>query len=92
MLKRRAKRRYLSIMHVGTAVDAVNSIAKRHAELFGSVATERASIRLMRSNENMAIVKCRLEQLNSILAAIALTDPPAVTLGISGSIKQLTKG
>ena len=91
VLRRRAKRRYLSIMHGGPAADAVNSIVKRHAELFGSVATERAGIRLMRSNKNMAIVKCRLSQLDSVLATVALTDPSVVTLGISGSIKQLTK-
>ena len=78
-------------MHGGSAVDAVNLIVKRHAELFGSVATERAGIRLMRSNDSLTVIKCRLEQLDSVLAIIALTEPPAVTLGISGSIKQLTK-
>ena len=91
MLRRRAKRRYLSLMHGGQAVDVVNSIVKRHAELFGSVATERAGIRLMRSNDTMTIIKCRLEQLDSVLATVALTDPPVLTLGESGSIKQLTK-
>jgi RNase P/RNase MRP subunit POP5 len=78
-------------MHSGQAVDVVNSIVKRHADLFGSVATERAGIRLMRSNDTMTIIKCRLEQLDSVLATIALTDPPILTLGTSGSIKQLTK-
>lgn len=91
VLRRRAKRRYLSIMHGGSAVDVVSSIAKRHAELFGSIATERAGIRLMRSNDTMTIIKCRLEQLDSVLATVALTDPPVLTLGTSGSIKQLTK-
>jgi RNase P/RNase MRP subunit POP5 len=91
VLRRRAKRRYLSITHGGSAVDVVNSIVKRHAELFGSVATERAGIRLMRSNDSLAIIKCRLEQLDSVLATIALTDPPAMTWSISGSIKRLTK-
>ncbi len=91
MLRRRAKRRYLSIMHSGQAVDAVNSIEKRHTELFGSISTERAGIRLMRSDSSMAIIKCRLEQLDSVLTAIALADPPIVTLGNSGSIRQLTK-
>jgi RNase P/RNase MRP subunit POP5 len=63
---------------------------ERHAELFGSVATERAGIRLMRSNDSFTVIKCRLEQLDSVLATIALTEPPVVTLGISGSIKELT--
>jgi len=91
VLRRRAKRRYLSLMHGGSAVDVVNSIVKRHADLFGSVATERAGIRLIRSNDTMTIIKCRLEQLDNVLATIALTDPPVLTLGTSGSIKQLTK-
>jgi len=91
VLRRRAKRRYLSIMHGGPAADIVCLIIKRHAELFGSIATERAGMRLMRSDGSMAIIKCRLEQLDSVLATIALVDPPMVTLGSSGSIKQLTK-
>jgi RNase P/RNase MRP subunit POP5 len=76
-------------MHGGQADDAVNLIVKRHAELFGSIATARAGIRLMRSGGSTAIIKCRLEQVDSVFTAIALADPPAVTLGNSGSIKQL---
>jgi RNase P/RNase MRP subunit POP5 len=88
MLNRRAKRRYLSVMHSGQASDAVNAITKRCSELFGSIAAEKAAIRLVKSND-ATIVKCRLDQLDSVLVAIALTDPPAVTLDMSGSMKQL---
>jgi RNase P/RNase MRP subunit POP5 len=91
MLKRRSKRRYLSIMHSGEANDSVNAIIKRFSELFGSIATEKAGIRLVQSSTNEAIIKCRLEQLNNVLVAIALTDPPAVTVDMSGSIKQLQR-
>jgi RNase P/RNase MRP subunit POP5 len=94
MLKRRSKRRYLSIMHSGEAndsVNAVNAIIERFYELFGSIATEKAGIRLVRSSTNEAIIKCRLEQLNNVLVAIALTDPPAVTVDMSGSIKKLQR-
>ena len=76
-------------MHDGPNVDLVNSILKRHLELFGSIATERAGIRLMRSNDNMSIIKCRLDQVESVLATIALIDIQVLTLGTSGSIKQL---
>jgi RNase P/RNase MRP subunit POP5 len=94
MLKRRSKRRYVSIMHDGEANDSVNAIIKRFSELFGSIATEKAAIRLVRSNANQTIIKCRLEELDNVLVAISLTDPPAVTIDISGSIKriQLRKG
>jgi RNase P/RNase MRP subunit POP5 len=89
MLKRRSKRRYVTIMHDGKANDSVNAIIKRFCELFGSIATEKAAIRLVRSNANQTIIKCRLEELDNVLVAITLTDPPAVTLDMSGSIKRL---
>jgi RNase P/RNase MRP subunit POP5 len=88
MLNRRARRRYLSVMYAGQAGDVVNAITKRCSELFGSVAAEKAAIRLVKSND-VTIIKCRLDQLDSVLAAIALTNPPVVTLDMSGSIKQL---
>jgi RNase P/RNase MRP subunit POP5 len=89
MLKRRSKRRYVSIMHYGEANDLVNAIIKRFAELFGSIATEKAAIRLVRSNTNQTIIKCRLEELDNVLVAITLTEPPAVTVDMSGSIKRI---
>jgi RNase P/RNase MRP subunit POP5 len=91
MLKRRSKRRYLCIMHSGEANDSVNAVIRRFSELFGSIATEKAAIRLVRSSTNEAIIKCRLEQLNNVLVAISLTDPPAVTVDMSGSIRRLQR-
>jgi RNase P/RNase MRP subunit POP5 len=77
-------------MHAGQAGDMVNAIAKRCSELFGSIAAEKAGIRLVKSN-GVTIIKCRLDQLDNVLAAIVLTDPPAVTLDMSGSIRQLQR-
>lgn len=94
VLNRRAKRRYLSIMHTAPANEAVNTIIKRCSDLFGSVATENAAIRLIKSennNNSITIIKCRLNQLENVLVAIALSDPPIVTLDMSGSIKQLKR-
>ena len=91
MLNRRTKRRYLSLMHGGQAIDAVDSIVKRCDELFGSIATQKAAIRMMRSDGNITQIKCSLEQLNSVLVSIALTDPPVLTLGMSGSMKRLLR-
>lgn len=88
MLRRRAKRRYLSILHGGQATDAVDLITKRCSELFGSVSAEQASIRLVRSGD-VTVIKCRLAQLDHVLAAIALSNPPVLSLGMSGSVKQL---
>ena len=91
MLKRRAKRRYLSILQAEQANDAVNAIAKRCSELFGSVGTEKAAIRLVKSEGSTTIIKCRLDQLDNVLVAIALADPPVVTMDMSGSIKRLQR-
>jgi RNase P/RNase MRP subunit POP5 len=89
MLKRRSKRRYLSIMHTGESNDSVNAIIKRFSELFGSIAAEKAAIRLVQQSGNESIIRCRLEQLDNLLVAITLIDPPVVTVGMSGTIKQL---
>lgn len=91
MLKRRAKRRYLSLMHAGDASGTVNSITMRCSELFGSIVAEKAAIRLVKAEENITVVKCRLDQLDSVLVAIALTDPPVATLDMSGSMRQLKR-
>lgn len=91
MLNRRAKRRYLSIMHTGQATSAVDSIVKRCSELFGAIAAEKAAIRLVRSDDRMMIIKCKLDQLDNILVSIALIDPPMLTLDMSGSVKQLQR-
>jgi RNase P/RNase MRP subunit POP5 len=91
MLKRRSKRRYLSIVHAGQSSDSVNGIKKRFSELFGSIAAEKAAIRLLQQGANESIINCKLEQLENVLVAITLTDPPVVTIGMSGSIRQLRR-
>jgi RNase P/RNase MRP subunit POP5 len=91
VLNRRAKRRYLSVIHTGPANKAVNAIIRRCSDLFGSIATEKAAIGLVRSDSNVAIIKCRQEQLDNVLVAIALLDPPVVTRDMSGSIKKLRR-
>ena len=89
MLKRKYKRRYLSIRHAGESSDSVNAIIKRFSELFGSIAAEKAAIRLVQESRNGSIIRCRLDQLENLLVAITLVDPPVVTIDMSGSIKRL---
>jgi RNase P/RNase MRP subunit POP5 len=91
VLSRRAKRRYLSVMHAGQTGDAVDAITKRCSSLFGSIAAEKAAIRIVKSENGVMIIKCRLDQLDNVLVAIALTDPPAATLDMSGSMKRLRR-
>lgn len=91
MLKRRSKRRYLSIMHAGQSSNSVNAITRRFSELFGTIAAEKAAIRLVQQGANESIIKCRLEQIENVLVAITLIDPPVVTIAMSGSIRQLRR-
>lgn len=94
MLNRRSKRRYVCILSEGEANFSVNAIKKRYCDLFGSIGTEQAEIRLVRLNANCAIIRCRLEQIENLLVAITFTYPSVLVLDVSGSIKrlQLRKG
>jgi RNase P/RNase MRP subunit POP5 len=78
-------------MHAGQASDAVNAITKRCSELFGSIAAEKAAIRLVRSENGVATIKCRLERLDDVLVSIALTYPPVIALDMSGTMKRLKR-
>jgi RNase P/RNase MRP subunit POP5 len=78
-------------MHAGESNDSVNAITKRFSELFGTIAAEKAAIMLVQQGANESIIKCRLEQLENVLVAITLIDPPVVTIAMSGSIRQLRR-
>lgn len=89
MLKRRPKRRYLAIVQAGKSSDPTAAIKERFSELFGTIAAENAALRLVEQRENEYIIRCTKDQLENILVAIALVDPPVITIDISGTIKQL---
>jgi RNase P/RNase MRP subunit POP5 len=90
VLKRRPKRRYISVMHGSSDNEALSTLVKRHSELFGHLSVEKASIRLVRPSENnMMVIKCNLGQLRMVLTSIALTNPPLVSVALSGSLKRL---
>ncbi|MCC2649506.1 MAG: hypothetical protein K0R16_2312 [Nitrososphaeraceae archaeon] len=89
MLKRRAKRRYLAILHsvdpydnIRDELSILDSITKRNSELF----------RLIRSEQkNIIIISCLLQHIDNILPTIALIDPPLITIVISGTLKKLRR-
>jgi RNase P/RNase MRP subunit POP5 len=94
MLKRRDKRRYLAILHNGQmdGIDIVDLIKKRNSELFGYIATERSSLQFIQSQiKTIIIISCKIKGLENILSTIAFTDPPLVTLHISGTLKRLLR-
>ncbi|AIF83821.1 hypothetical protein NTE_01760 [Candidatus Nitrososphaera evergladensis SR1] len=74
-----------------TGVNALAAIQKRHAELFGSIALERAALRLIKDENRVAIMRCSLAEVERVLATIALCDPPIVTLDMSSSTKRLKR-
>lgn len=81
-------------MHGGQqdGIEIVDLIKERNSELFGYISTERSSIRFIQSQGvNLVIISCKLKGLDNILSTIALTDPPLVTLHMSGTLKRLGK-
>ena len=91
MLKRRPRRRYLLIVQADTSSDPLAAIRKRFSELYGTIAAEKAALRLIEQRENEVIIRCATDQLENVLVAIALIDPPAVTIDMSGTIKRLRR-
>jgi len=99
VLKRRAKHRYLAILHgvhpydnIRQDVSILNSITKRNSELFGHISTGLSSVRLIRSEQkNIIIISCLLQHIDNILSTIALIDPPLITIAISGTLKKLRR-
>jgi RNase P/RNase MRP subunit POP5 len=91
MLKRRPKRRYLSIVPADKSSDPVTAIKKRFSELFGTIATEKATLKLVEQRGNEFIIRCAKDQLENVLVAITLVDPPIITIDMSGTIKQLRR-
>lgn len=93
-LRRREKRRYILVMHPREqpAPEALVAIQRRHAELFGSIASERASLRLTKAYEaGLVVIRCSLEATDGILASVALSDPAMVTLDMSSSMRRLKR-
>jgi RNase P/RNase MRP subunit POP5 len=91
MLKRRPKRRYLLIVQADYSNDPITALRKRFSELYGTIAAEKAALRLIEQRENEVIIRCATDQLENVLVAIALIDPPAVTIDMSGTIKRLRR-
>lgn len=76
-------------MHEGA--DVLGQVQKRHFALFGSIASQKASLRLISNENGKAILRTSLGEAENVLAAIALCDPPVVTVGMSSSIKRLRR-
>lgn len=91
MLKRREKRRYIAVMHEGSAQDTIALLAKRLGDIYDSAAAQNASIKLVKSYDGVAVVRCSLKAVDGVLVAIALADPPVVTLDVSASMKRLKR-
>jgi hypothetical protein len=76
---------------VHEGADVLGQVQKRHFELFGSIASQKASLRLISDESGTAVLRASLEETENILATIALCDPPAATLDMSSSIKRLRR-
>ena len=91
VLRRKPKKRYISILHAGGDSEVQEAISKRCAELFGSVAVEKAAIRLLGAYSDFIIIRCNLSEIHAVLVSLALVNPPMITLAMSGSVRRLRK-
>jgi hypothetical protein len=90
-LKRREKRRYISLMHGCPSAEAAMVIEKRMQELYGTIVHERASLKVTRSGENVSVFRCTLGYERQLLVTIALAGKPVVTLDMSSSVRRIKK-
>src|SRR5574341_1892550 len=90
-LKRREKRRYISVMHGCPATEAATAIERRLQELDGTIALERASLEAVKPGEGISIFRCGLGSQGKVLVAIALAYPAIATLDMSSSVRRLKK-
>jgi RNase P/RNase MRP subunit POP5 len=89
VLRRKPKRRYLAILHKGRDVEALEVLRGRCADLFGQTTLEKSDLRLLKSQPDVILVRCRLDQIHAVLVSVALANPAMVTLDISGSMNRL---
>lgn len=92
MLRRRNKRRYLAVLYDPNdfQIDSKRNIQGRFTELFGSIATELAYLRLYHSgHKGILILGCDLEYLERILFTIAMMQQPMTAVTMSGTIRKL---
>lgn len=90
-LKRREKRRYISVMHGCSTAEAFIAIEKRLQDLYGATALERASLKNITFGEKVSVFRCLLGSEEKVLTAIALAAPAMVTLDMSSSTKRLKR-
>jgi len=90
-LNRKGRKRYVLVLPTEQGSKAFESLTRRSRELFGHVEMHRAGLALIRSDDNVMIVRCGLDQLDKLLVSIALTDPPMVALDMSASARRLRR-
>ena len=90
-LKRREKRRYISVIHGCPTDEAAAAIERRLQELYGTVVLERAALKTVKPGEGVTIFRCGLGSERNVLVAIALANPAMASLDMSSSVKRLKK-
>src|ERR1044072_4935790 len=68
---------------------SITLLRRRFSELFGTIEFEKASIKFILENNlgsrHFLIIKCKLESIDNMLTAIALSHPPLTTITMSGT-------
>jgi RNase P/RNase MRP subunit POP5 len=90
-LKRRDKRRYVSLVHSCSAAEAMAAVEKRLQELYGAIALERAALKVVWAGDDVSIFRCALGYERQLLVAVALASPSMATLDMSSSARRLKR-
>lgn len=76
-------------MHTCPADEAAAAVEKRLQELYGTIALEWASLKVVRSGKDVSIFRCALGSEQKVLVAIALASTPMTSLDMSSSARRL---
>jgi RNase P/RNase MRP subunit POP5 len=69
--------------------EAIAKLCERYSELYGTINATQASIKIVAQYGAKCIIRCSLSALDSVLVTIALSNPPVLTMGSSGSLHKL---
>src|SRR5512145_3099847 len=92
MLKRRYKRRYITVLSRSSSEALLSIIRDRAVNMFGHVITQKAFPKLIdKIGPDLHVIRCRSEFLGEVLCAITLidTEHSAVVLDVSGTLRSL---
>jgi RNase P/RNase MRP subunit POP5 len=66
-------------------------VRNRYRELFGAIAASEASIKFVKRQQRLLVLRCSLSSIPDLLVTIPTVDPPLLLVGVSGTLRGLFK-